>query len=99
MNWKPVADQVLLQEIADDQKTKSGIIMMKDSYHFSKAKVVAVGDGLFAYTGTNRIPLSVKTGDEVIIPTNKINESTKLSIDDTEYILIRESEISMYNVG
>tara|TARA_Y100000389_G_scaffold190665_1_gene215739 strand:- start:1713 stop:2012 length:300 start_codon:yes stop_codon:yes gene_type:complete len=99
MNWKPIADQVLLKEHKESQKTQSGIIMMKDSYNFAKATIVAVGDGLFAYTGDNKIPLSVNVGDDVILPSTKINESTKLSIEGEEYILVRESEISMVNVG
>jgi co-chaperonin GroES (HSP10) len=98
MNWKPIADQVLLKETKESQKTSSGIIIMKDSYNFAKATVIAVGDGMFTYTGDARIPLSVKAGDVVMIPSTRINEQTKLSIDNEEYILIRESEISMYHV-
>jgi co-chaperonin GroES (HSP10) len=98
MNWKPIADQVLLKENTESQKTASGIIVMKDSYNFAKATVVAVGEGMFTYTGDKRIPLSVKPGDVVMIPSTKINEQTKLSIDNEEYVLVRESEISMYHV-
>ena len=65
---KPLGDRVLLTEVdVQTEKTVGGIII-PDSVRqedVKRAKVEAVGDGLFTQAGVP-IPMSLKVGDEVI---------------------------------
>ena len=93
---KPLGDRVLLTEL--DQKeettTASGIIIPDTarSEDVKRAKVEAVGDGLFTQNGV-AIPMSLKVGDEVILP--PYHQGQEVKIANKKYILIRESEILM----
>ena len=96
MKMQPMGDQVLIQEQEKKETTESGIILVDGAYdeEFVYADVIAVGPGLFTQTG-NRIPMSVKKGDMVLISKNNLGGQKKVKFDDTEYILVREMEISM----
>jgi chaperonin GroES len=95
MKIKPIGDQVLLQEQEKAEKTASGIILVDGpDGEFIYADVVSVGNGLFTQTG-NRIPMTVSPGDTVLIHKNNTGAQKKVKIDGTEYILVREMEISM----
>jgi chaperonin GroES len=96
MKMKPVGDIVVVREREKQDKTKSGIILMEGMDNYVHADVIAVGDGLFTQTG-DRIPMTVKVGDHVLIHKNEMGKHKKLSINDDEYVLIRESEISLIN--
>jgi chaperonin GroES len=93
---KPLGDQVLLQEREKKEKTTSGIILMNGADgSYVMADVIAVGEGLFTQTG-DRIPMTIKVGDVVMIHKNDTTENKKIKIDDQEYVLVRESDIAMY---
>jgi chaperonin GroES len=94
MEWNPIGDQVLLKVEKTTEKTKSGIILVDRDMQFSAAQVVAVGPGLFTMTG-DRIPMSVKEGDSVLIYKSNLGENKSIIIDDVNYYLIRESEIGL----
>jgi chaperonin GroES len=96
MKMKPTGDQVLLQEQEKADKTDSGIILVDAGYdeEFVYADVIAIGPGLFTQTG-NRIPMSVKTGDCILISKNNLGGQKKIKFDNQEYILVREMEIAM----
>ena len=96
MKMKPMGDQVLLQEQEKAKTTERWIILVDGAYdeEFVYANVVSVGYGLFTQTG-NRIPMSVKTGDTVLVSKNNLGGQKKIKFDGTEYILVREMEISM----
>ena len=96
MNWKPIGDQVLLKELEQQEKTKSGIIMMSGMDEYVECDVMVVGDGLFTQTG-NKIPMTVKTGDRVKIYSGNLGSQKKVQLDSIEYILVREHEIAMVN--
>ncbi len=51
-----------------------------------------MGDGLFTQNGV-AIPMSLKVGDEVILP--PYHQGQEVKIANKKYILIRESEILM----
>ena len=95
MNWKPIGDQVLVKEQEKQEKTKSGIIVMTGMDDYVTCDVIATGDGLFTQTG-DRIPMTVKPGDIVMIHKNDTTDNKKVKIDDQEYVLVRESDIAMY---
>ena len=93
---KPIGDQVLIKEQEKSDKTKGGIILVDGGYNeeFVYANVISVGPGLFTQTG-NRIPMSVKSGDRILLSKNNLGSQKKVKFDDEEFILIREMEISM----
>ena len=97
MNWEPIGDQVLVKQHAKQDKTKSGIILTTGMDDFLSCTVVATGTGLFTQTG-DRIPVTVKVGDHVVIHKNEVGKHKRITIDDVEYLLIRESEIALVNV-
>jgi len=94
MNWKPIGDQLLIKQHAKQDKTKSGIILTTGMDDFLTCTVIAAGDGLFTQTG-DRIPMSTKVGQEILIHSSNIGDQKKLRLDDEDYILIRESEIAL----
>lgn len=95
MKMKPIGDQVLIKEKERADKTESGIILVDGpDEEFVYADVISVGPGLFTQTG-NRIPMSVKTGDTVLVSKNNLGTQKKIKLDSIEYVLVREMEISM----
>jgi chaperonin GroES len=93
---KPLGDRVLLTELeAKEQTTTAGGIIIPDTARtedVKRAKVEAVGDGLFTQAGVP-IPMSLKVGDEVILP--GYHQGQEVKIGGNKYILIREAEILM----
>jgi chaperonin GroES len=96
MNMKPMGDLVLAKEVKQE-KTKSGIILMESADNYVYADVVAVGDGLFTQTG-DRIPVTVNVGDRVVIHKNEVGKHKKITINDEEFVLVRESEIALIEI-
>jgi chaperonin GroES len=95
MKMKPLGDRVLLKEREKAEKSVSGIMLMNNmDGDYVYADVISVGNGLFTQTG-DKIPMTVKEGDEVLI--HKSETSRKVKIDDEEYLLLRESDIEMLN--
>ena len=93
---KPLGDRVLLSELDSEKETTTAAgIIIPDSAKdgdIKKAKVEAVGGGLFTQSGV-LIPMNVKPGDEVIIP--PYHQGNEVRIEGKKYILLRESEILM----
>ncbi|NNC95684.1 MAG: co-chaperone GroES [Chitinophagales bacterium] len=82
---KPLADRVLVQPAAPEEKTKSGIIIPDSAKEKpQKGKIVAAGPG------KKDEPTTVKVGDKVLY--GKYS-GTEISIDGTEYLIMRESDI------
>lgn len=96
MNWKPIGDQVLLKVEKVAEKTKGGIILVDREMQFTHGTVIATGEGLFTQTG-NRIPMTVEPGDSVYVYKSNLGENKEITIDDVNYVLVRESEIAMVN--
>lgn len=96
MNWKPIGDQVLIKVEKVSEKTKGGIILVDRDMNFTKGVVEATGNGLFTQTG-DRIPMTVKPGDEVFVYKSNLGENKSIILDDIDYMLIRESEIGLVN--
>ena len=96
MKMKPIGDQVLIKEQEKAEKSPGGIILVDGTtdQEFVYADVISVGPGLFTQTG-NRLPMSVKPGDHILISKNNLGSQKKVKFDGEEYILVRELEISM----
>lgn len=82
---KPLADRVLVEAAAAEEKTASGIIIPDTAKEKpQKGKVVAVGNG------KKDEPLTVKAGDSVLY--GKYS-GTEISVEGKEYLIMRESDI------
>lgn len=93
---KPLGDRVLLTELdPKEETTTAGGIIIPDtarSEDVKRARVEAVGDGLFTQAGV-AIPMSLKVGDEVILP--PYHQGQEIKIAKKKYLLMRESEVLM----
>ena len=82
---KPLADRVLVEPAAAEEKTAAGIIIPDTAKEKpQKGKVVAVG------TGKKDEPMTVKVGDIVLYGKYA---GTELTIDGENYLIMRESDI------
>jgi chaperonin GroES len=90
MKVRPLYDRVLIRRVAEEEKTKGGIIIPDTAKEKpSEGEVVAVGNGKPDDKGKVR-PLEVKKGDRVLFGKYSGNE---IKIDGTEHIILREDEI------
>ena len=90
MKVRPLHDRLLVKRIAEEEKTKGGLIIPDTAKEKPmEGKVVAVGAGKLDKTG-KRIPLEVKVGDKVLIGKYSGQE---VKIDDVEHVIIREDEV------
>ena len=84
VNFKPLADRVLVEPEAAEEKTASGIIIPDTAKEKpQKGKIIAVGDG------TTDHKMNVKVGDRVLY--GKYS-GTELTIEDTDYLIMKESD-------
>lgn len=93
---KPLGDRVLLTELDSEKETTtaSGIIIPDSAKteDIKRAKVESVGEGLFTQAGVP-IPMSLKPGDEVILP--PYHQGQEVKIGGKKYLIMRESEVLM----
>jgi len=90
MNLKPLADRVIVKPAPAEEKTKGGIILPDTAKEKPmQGEIVAVGTGKVAEDG-KVIALEVKVGDKVLY--GKYS-GTEINVDDTEYLIMRESDI------
>ena len=89
--FKPLNNYVLMERLAEENKTAGGIIIPDTAKEKPvRGRVVAVGDGLIE--NGNRIPMSVAVGDVVMFAkwAASLNE---VKIDGNDYVLIKETDI------
>ena len=85
VNVKPLADRVLIQPAAAEQKTAGGIIIPDTAKEKpQRGSVVAVGPG------KKDEPVTVKVGDTVLYGKYA---GTEITIDGHDYLIMRESDI------
>ena len=85
VNFKPLADRVLIEPAAADETTASGIIIPDSAKEKpQRGVVVAVGPG------KKDEPTTVKVGETVLY--GKFS-GTELSIDGKDYMIMREADI------
>jgi chaperonin GroES len=90
MKLRPLNDRVIVQRLEMEEKTKGGIIIPDTAKEKpQKGKVIAVGPGKADENG-KRIPLNVKEGDIILFSKYAGSEVT---IDDQEYLIMREDDI------
>jgi chaperonin GroES len=85
VNIKPLADRVLLEPVAAEQKTASGIIIPDTAKEKpQRGKVIAAG------AGKPDEPMTVKVGDTVLYGKYA---GTEINIEGNDYLIMRESDI------
>jgi chaperonin GroES len=85
INIKPLADRVLVEPAAAEEKTAFGIIIPDTAKEKpQRGQIVAVGNG------KKDEPLTVKVGDTVLY--GKYS-GTEITVDGKEYLIMRESDI------
>lgn len=82
---KPLADRVLIEPVAAETQTASGIYIPDTAKEKpQKGTVIAVGNG------TKDNPTTVKVGDTVLY--GKYS-GTELKLEGTDYLIMREEDI------
>jgi chaperonin GroES len=85
MSIKPLADRVLVEPSAAEEKTSGGIIIPDTAKEKpQKGIVVAVGNG------KKDEPITVKVGDKVLY--GKYS-GTEINVEGKDYLIMRESDI------
>ena len=90
MKITPLQDRVILKRIAEEEKSKGGIIIPDTAKEKpQEGKVIAVGKGKLNDDG-KVIPLDVKVNDRVLF--GKYS-GTEIVIDGEEHLIMREEDI------
>jgi chaperonin GroES len=84
-SFKPLADRVLVETVAAEQKTASGIIIPDTAKEKPlQGKIIAAGNG------TKDEPLTVKVGDNVLFGQYA---GTEIKLDGKAFLIMREADI------
>jgi len=85
VKFKPLADRVLVEPAAAEEKTASGIIIPDTAKEKpQQGTIVAIGNG------KKDEPINVKVGDQVLY--GKYS-GTEVTIDGNDYLIMKESDI------
>ncbi len=90
MGIRPLQDRVLVKRLAEENKTKGGIIIPDTAKEKPiEGKVIAVGNGKVTDKGEVR-KLDVKPGDRILF--GKYS-GTEVKLDGEEHLILREDDI------
>jgi chaperonin GroES len=89
MKIKPLYDRVVVKPLAEESKTKSGIIIpdtAKEKSH--RGEIIAIGEG--RYDDGELVPMTVKIGDKVLY---KEYGGDDFKLDGEEVVVLKEEDI------
>ncbi|SNT22877.1 MULTISPECIES: co-chaperone GroES [unclassified Azospirillum] len=90
MSFRPLHDRVVLRRLAQEEKTKGGIIIPDTAKEKpQEGEVVAIGPGARDDQG-RLVPLDVKVGDRVLF--GKWS-GTEIKINGEELLVLKESDL------
>ena len=90
MKFRPLHDRVVVKRVAEEEKTKGGIIIPDTAKEKPmEGEVVAVGPGARDEKGALVAP-AVKAGDRILF--GKWS-GTEIKLDGVEYLIMKESDI------
>ncbi|MFQ6092967.1 MAG: co-chaperone GroES [bacterium] len=90
MEIRPLDDRVVVKPLESEEVKKGGIIIPDTAKEKpQQGEVVAVGPGRVS-EGGERVPVEVKKGDRILF--GKYS-GTEVTIEGTEYLIMRESDI------
>ena len=85
INFKPLADRVLIEPAPAEQKTASGIFIPDTAKEKPlKGTVIAIGDG------KKDEPMTVKVGDTVLFGQYS---GTEIKMDGQTFLIMKEADI------
>lgn len=90
MKIRPLQDRIIVKRVAEEEKSKGGIIIPDTAKEKpQEGKVVAVGKG--KPNGDGKItPLDVKVNDRILF--GKYS-GTEINIDGGEHLIMREEDV------
>ena len=87
---RPVADRVVVEPVAKEEVTKSGIVIPDTAKEKpQEGTVIAVGNGRLLDNG-ERVAIDVHVGDRVLFAKYG---GTEFKLDGKEYLVLKESDI------
>jgi chaperonin GroES len=87
---RPLQDRIIVKRVAEDEKTKGGIIIPDTAKEKPvEGEVIAAGNGKVLEDGKVR-PLDIKAGDRVLFAKFA---GTEIKIDGEEHLIMREEDI------
>jgi chaperonin GroES len=90
MKIRPLQDRVLVKRVAEEERTKGGILIPDTAKEKPmEGKVIAVGNGKILENGTKVTP-EVKKGDKILFGKYA---GTEVKIDGEEHLILREDDI------
>jgi chaperonin GroES len=90
MKFRPLHDRVVVKRVAEEEKTKGGIIIPDTAKEKPmEGEIVAVGPGARDENG-KLVALDVKAGDRILF--GKWS-GTEIKLDGVEYLIMKESDI------
>ncbi len=90
MKIRPLQDRVIVERLAEEEKTKGGIIIPDTAKEKPmEGKVIAVGKGKTTEDG-KLLKLDVKADDVILFSKYA---GTEVKIDGKEYLIMREDDI------
>ena len=90
MKFRPLHDRVVVKRVAEEEKTKGGIIIPDTAKEKPmEGEIVSVGPGARDESG-KLVPLDVKAGDRILF--GKWS-GTEVRIDGEEFLIMKESDV------
>ena len=90
MKVRPLQDRILVRRVAEEEKTKGGIIIPDAAKEKpAEGEVIAVGNGKIDDKGKVR-PVAVKKGDRILFGKYSGNE---IKIDGVDHLILREDDV------
>ena len=90
MSFRPLHDRVVVKRVAEEEKTKGGIIIPDTAKEKpQEGEIVAVGSGARDESG-KLVPLDVKAGDRILF--GKWS-GTEVKLNGEDLLIMKESDI------
>jgi chaperonin GroES len=90
MKVKPLQDRLVVKRLAEEEKTKGGIIIPDAAKEKpQEGRVIAVGPGKVTDNG-QRVTPEVKAGDKILFGKYA---GTEIKIEGDEHLILREDDV------
>ena len=90
MKIRPLQDRLIVKRVAEENKTKGGIIIPDSAKEKPlEGKVIAVGNGKVLENGKVQ-PLDIKAGDTVLFSKYA---GTEVKIEGEDHLILREEDV------
>ena len=91
MKVRPLGDKIIVKRQEAESQTESGIYLPESAKDKPKqGKVIALGDGNLNKETGERLPFTVKKGDEVIFSSYS---GTEVKIEGDDFLIMTEDDI------